>query len=226
MRQGTKIAPALLGENESPGALGAGNKARRPAATSPLAVLNARPRVHPSLSRARGAQRGYGERGSSLTLSLGHWSGLCFIDWSQIHGARMGKEESQRAPARGQVVSQVTEIHALCCFNPGNDSPRERSCSCSREAERGKAPWLRSQSHRWWVAPTSQLGSLAPARAGLSHQHPLTAGHPAPCFTQDASCSHLAMEGKGRKCPLSVLSLHTLQQWAPGSPLPWVGINS
>lgn len=32
--------------------------------------------------------------------------------------------------------------------------------------------------------------------------------------------------GAGEEIPPSVLSLDTLQEWAPGSPLPWVGINS
>lgn len=87
-----EIGPALFRENESPGALEAGNEAWRQVATRLLEALTVRLRVRPSLSRAWGAQRGFKEGVSSFSLSLDHWSGLCFIDWSQIHAVHMGKE--------------------------------------------------------------------------------------------------------------------------------------
>lgn len=56
MHWGTKIRPALFRENESPGALEAGNKAWRQVATRTPEALKTGPRVRPALSRASGAQ--------------------------------------------------------------------------------------------------------------------------------------------------------------------------
>lgn len=108
-----KIRPALFRENESPGAVEAGNKAWRQVATGTPEALNTG--VHLALSGTCGAPSS--EEGMSSFTVFGHRSGLCFM-WY-----RWKRKGQFRAPAIGQAVSQVTETHVLSCFNPGNNSP-------------------------------------------------------------------------------------------------------